>query len=243
MEQDKIILYYGTNNPELERSIKIDPKHNGGRYFEFGNGFYLAQDIEIAIDYALRAELDDNKKISDDEIEKTLTGERLYNKSSIIHKYSLNLNEFKVACDIEAECYNYKNYICNKKGIRECLSKNSYKSILKDTLYGYINDRDYRPNCQLTKGIICGKYWDEEAEKFIKNNGIISKDIDDFVNICYEKGICKENKDIIQFCIHYERDFLEEHNYIFLDENNFKDNNSLYICKIKKILLESKGGE
>lgn len=49
--EEEIYLYYGTQNLDLDIKYKIDPDYNSGKKFEFGNGFYLTPNRELAESY------------------------------------------------------------------------------------------------------------------------------------------------------------------------------------------------
>lgn len=46
-------FYYGTTNTllDMDETCKIDPMYNTGKFFEFGNGFYLTRDRDFAESY------------------------------------------------------------------------------------------------------------------------------------------------------------------------------------------------
>ena len=58
MDEENVYFYYGTDNLELDITIPINPSHPSQKKFEFGNGFYLSEYVNVAIDYARNGQLD-----------------------------------------------------------------------------------------------------------------------------------------------------------------------------------------
>ena len=219
-----ITLYYGTD--DLTR-LRIDPQRylkepmsdsSNMKVFEFGGGFYLTPQCNVAVQYAFQNLFKKSKfnTNSDKTRKDTMKGGMLAN----IHMYKFNLDQIM----------NLDNRIC--------IQNDEYKNVLKSTLQGYHQNPNYYPNKFLTYGLLCGDYWDNTFKN--ANSQLISSiilNIDNFISDCvsnmkyvyddYDKKICAT-----QYCLHQDTKPLIEHRYITIEYNDVYDD----ISKIKYML-------
>ena len=119
MDEENVYFYYGTDNLELDITIPINPSHPSQKKFEFGNGFYLSEYVNVAIDYARNGQLDrylQNMNCENEEDIKRLINGDIYNVN--IHRYLINK----------------KNIVNDNKITRICTDKFSYKKTIQDTI-------------------------------------------------------------------------------------------------------------
>ena len=149
MDEENVYFYYGTDNLELDITIPINPSHPSQKKFEFGNGFYLSEYVNVAIDYARNGQLDrylQNMNCENEEDIKRLINGDIYNVN--IHRYLINK----------------KNIVNDNKITRICTDKFSYKKTIQDTIRGYKKDSTYAPEYYYTYGLLCGEFWDNNIE-------------------------------------------------------------------------------
>ncbi|ENZ30557.1 MULTISPECIES: DUF3990 domain-containing protein [Clostridium] len=181
-ENNNIInLYYGTKNLELDFKYKIDPDFDGGKIFEFGNGFYLTPNKDLAESYAKHNSLIElaapKNRPSLDILMKGII------VSGHLHIYELDYNNFK------------KN-----TNVKEFESIKDYRNVLKETLDGYNENINYRPNRDATFGEICGQFWDDYWDEGNSNRGKLSHD--ELIEKCIEEMKKNAGKRERQICIH-----------------------------------------
>lgn len=167
-----INMYYGTSDEKLGDTIEIDPEYNTGKFFEFGNGFYLTVSKDMAASYA---EIGAANKFL---IESTINEEF---EKNVVYNFSCK-------CYVHELIIDYKELMKEKKIIFETIDE--YKNVIKETLQGYSKDRDYRPNRLFTFGLLCGAYWDKNIDK-------VKSPYDKFIEKCG-----KNMSDVKQLCIH-----------------------------------------
>lgn len=194
-ENNKISLYYGTRNLDLDFKYKIDPNFNGGRIFEFGNGFYLTPNRELAESYIRYTSLfekiqPDNRPSLDQMI-------RGINVVGNLHVYKLDYQKLKAESDV-----------------KEFEGLDEYKKVLKDTLSGYNRDINYRPDRDATFGEICGKVWDDYWDENNPNRGTLSHD--ELIEKCVDEMKKKPTNRERQLCIH--RKFIGDKKKNIFDE-------------------------
>lgn len=177
----RINLYYGTKNLELDFKYKIDPDFDGIKRFEFGNGFYLTPNRDLAESYIRHEFLVDSvrpaKRPSLDEMIKGINGK------GHLHIYKLDYNAL------------------SKDGkIKSFEEIDEYRNILEETLIGYNNSIDYRPDRDATFGQICGQFWDDYWDESNPKRGTLNNK--ELVNKCMEEIENSFKKKERQICIH-----------------------------------------
>lgn len=190
LEDDtKNYFYYGTADLKIDTDLnsdyKLNPDFNGKRKFEFGNGFYLTPDRNLAESYIRRNHyIKEIKDSSDDEaaIKEFKNGLNIIGN---LHIYNLNYNELKSNTVVE-----------------EFEEIDRFKIVLKETLEGYDNYRDYRPNRDATFGTICGKVWDDYWTEGNPKYGTLTHN--ELIKECIEEVEQKIQRGIKQrqICIH-----------------------------------------
>lgn len=193
-QENTINLYYGTKNLDLDFKYKIDPDFNGGRIFEFGNGFYLTPNRELAESYIRHSFLIDKVKPDNrPSLKEMMEGVKVEGN---LHIYKLDYEKLK-----------------NDGNVKDFEGLDEYRNVLKETLDGYNKDINYRPERDATFGEICGKVWDDYWDEnnpirgTLTNEELIDKCIDEMKKkvekrerqICIHKGsVGKENKNIFK---------------------------------------------
>lgn len=200
-------FFYGTANLDLDVGIEIDPNYENLNKFEFGNGFYLSPYKNVAIDYARNGILEKYLKstdLSDESNVEALLDGSIFKAN--IHKYKINLESVE------------------PNNFRMCSNEDQYEELIKKTLEGYKNYEVYSPKEEYTYGMLCGKYWDENAK-------------DHMFEECFAKK-CRENMMIVldddgnevnakQLCLHHNRDYIEEHDYTTITSEIFSDEQAI----------------
>lgn len=187
----RIKLYYGTKNLDLDFKYKINPDFNGGRTFEFGSGFYLTPNKELAESYARHNSLLERAKpINRPSLDELMKGVSV---SGHLHIYELDYSNLK-----------------NNSNIKEFEGIEEYRDVLKETLDGYNVDINYRPNRDATFGEICGQFWDDYWDEGNLERGKLSND--ELIEKCIEEIKQNEAKRERQICIHRTKIGLHEEN-------------------------------
>lgn len=197
--KDKVSLYYGTNNLEKGVEYPIDPIHcirnnETPSVFELGIGFYLSPYIEIAIGYTHV---------------NSITNMNNWNELADSNK-KFNIHSYKI--DLSFDNMN----------IEKCLYLDKFEKELKKTIYGYKYKKYYNKEVDVTIGLMCGKFWDNNTmsyEHFMTNSKLKDdKGIKEFVKDCIDSMTLIEdnsgNEAIpIQYCIHKNEKLLSNHKY------------------------------
>lgn len=181
-DKDSVIyLYYGTKNLELDFKYKIDPEFDGNKKFEFGNGFYLTPNKELAESYIRHGLLVDSVKP-----EKRPSLKEMIN--GISGEGHLHIYEFNCTA------------LLNDGKVKWFEGTDEYRKVLEETLNGYNENTNYRPDRDATWGPICGQFWDDYWEKNNFDGKTLSNK--DLINKCVEQIERFDRKKEKQICIH-----------------------------------------
>lgn len=201
--KNKITLFYGTKDLDLEVNYPIDPiyckkNETPPSVFEFGLGFYLTPHLDIALGYTYGNLID----IADDmeiEFPDLING---YNDFHI-HSYEIDLSSSEINLD-------------------SCLLPEEFKQELYNTIKGYKQNKYYNKDKDITIGLMCGTFWDIENssyDKFEKNPKLQGdNNINNFIENCMNSvHMIKNNSgklDIpVQYCLHKNKNLLSNHIY------------------------------
>lgn len=159
--------YYVTENQYLgTKDLPIVPQYNKTTIFEYGIGFYLTPDYEVAMSYAYSK----SKKAPT-----FILGDK-YSEENINTDFFNNLIDDIPEVNIYLHTFESKNDIINNKeyNIKIFESKNDYLQEIKKILTSYKNNEKINPNRDFSYGYIVGEYWDKYFEyKDSKNINII----------------------------------------------------------------------
>ena len=207
MDEENVYFYYGTDNLELDITIPINPSHPSQKKFEFGNGFYLSEYVNVAIDYARNGQLDrylQNMNCENEEDIKRLINGDIYNVN--IHRYLINK----------------KNIVNDNKITRICTDKFSYKKTIQDTIRGYKKDSTYAPEYYYTYGLLCGEFWDNNIEDLDKYENFEDECVKNMKKIVDDNGY---EIDCIQLCLHKNKVAILKHEYVNINCEILKTDN------------------
>lgn len=143
-------FYYGTTNLSLgvEGGIPIDPEYNTGKIFEFGRGFYMTQDRELAEQYIIQGIINEfTYKIVEAETN---------NKKEALKKLADGASGRG-----NLHIYYIDEILYEELDVKHFESEGEYKTEIEDTIKGYKFNRNYSPNREVTWGPISGKLWDD----------------------------------------------------------------------------------
>lgn len=203
-----IHMYYGTGDESLGRTIEIDPEFKQTKKFEFGGGFYLSVSKDMAASYA-------ELGVANSFLDKPINEE--------MEDYIVN--GFTAKCYVHELIIDYNELLKEKNLIFE--TKNEYKHVITETLKGYHNNINYRPNRVFTYGLMCGSYWDKEIGK-------IEWPYDEFINNCINYM-----SKVKQLCIHKRMEngkvegfkyfpYIKDNNIITFDYGDYMYKEELY---------------
>lgn len=229
-----ITLFYGTSNSKLHHLDDIDPMHQykeqttyneGMKIFEFGGGFYLTPHLNIALDYAFTSYALNN--IPTDE-----------NCADYVNgKYRVYIHMLKI-----------KKSLLHEKSIRLCEDVPKFYSALKSTLNGYNTKSNYYPDVYLTKGFLCGDYWDNKFKnnsytQLININSSADTQNSFLVACILNRKYAYDDNDnkieAIQYCLHKDTNVISYYSRITLSDAPLSYSNNI-LTDIKR-RLESSG--
>lgn len=188
-DNTKNYFYYGTADlkidTDLDPDYKLNPDFDGKRKFEFGNGFYLTPDRNLAESYIRRNYYIKEIKGSNEDESAMKQFKDGLNVIGNLHIYNLNYSKLK-----------------NNTIVEEFEDINKFRIVLKETLEGYANNINYRPNRDATFGTICGKVWDDYWTEDNPKYGTLTND--ELIKECIQEVEQKIQRGIEQrqICIH-----------------------------------------